>query len=98
MKSRIGRRIIGGVCYITHIFDHIGDELGVHNHESRPEHLHVTVLTKGSFALLGTRAGQVAHAGDFITWGTAEDHGLAALTDGAQAVNIRAALPDERDL
>lgn len=93
----VGRRIIAGVLYITHVFKAVGDELRPHHHGERPEQLHVTLITAGSFELTGARAGQVANAGDFLEWAVDELHGLKALTPGATAVNVRPALPGESE-
>lgn len=94
---RVGRRIINGVCFITHIFDDEGGELAVHNHKGAPHLEHVTLVARGSFALLGARAGQVAEAGETVAWGREEDHGLRARSAGAIAVNVRAAFAGETE-
>lgn len=95
--SRWSRKIIGGVCYIVHTFDEIGDDLAVHNHIGRAELVHTTLIARGAFEVLGNRLGQVVHLGDLLQWGADEDHGLRALTKGAIAVNIRVALQGESD-
>src|SRR5438874_4705067 len=63
--KRVEYRVHDGVFYNFRWFSEAGDELTVHDHAGDPDYNHTTTIVRGSFSLLGRRAGTTARVGDF---------------------------------
>lgn len=87
-----------GVNYAWHLFNAPGDTLKLHAHKV-PNLCHTTIIVRGEFDVLGSRAGAIAREGDSFEWALNEPHGLVARTANALFVNVRPVCPcdHERD-
>jgi len=78
----------GKVRISSLVFEDVGDVLPMHNHEKNPDFNHVTVISKGSFAMRGKGWEKTVSAGDIIDWQPEVFHEFTALEDDSKLINI----------
>jgi quercetin dioxygenase-like cupin family protein len=62
------------------------DVLPMHNHERGGTH--ITVVTKGSFRVVGIGWNLVMSAGDIVDWSPEQYHEFTALENDSKLINI----------
>jgi quercetin dioxygenase-like cupin family protein len=63
-----------------------GDILPMHSHEE--DTIHITIVARGSFKVLGDDWDMIAKAGDVIDWRVGQNHELVALEPDSRFINI----------
>jgi hypothetical protein len=76
----------GNLRGTIYYFEEKDDVLPMHWH--RPENVHITVTSKGSFLMKGTNWEKTIYAGDVVDWQPYQQHELIALEPDSRIVNI----------
>jgi quercetin dioxygenase-like cupin family protein len=73
-----------GTNFTLYTFDHVGDELPIHDHTFE----HGSVVAHGRVEIFGVDKRIEVEAPHVIVFPTGKPHGIRALTDGAAVLNV----------
>jgi quercetin dioxygenase-like cupin family protein len=76
-------------------FDHVGDEIPLHVHQTEVDN-HVTIVARGRIKVYNHHRSDEYEAPTMIAHKVGTPHAIMALTDGACIFNIRTSLGGER--
>jgi len=81
------RLLFGRLDGNVYDFEHVGDELGLHDHEEDTNH--ISVVARGAFRAWGDDWEAKLPVGSVIDWPVKQAHAFTALEDNSRLVNIK---------